>query len=142
MCMFVCVFSRERKTVCGVCVCLCVHVYLCVCVCEERKRQTGQMTTDPGCQEFQKRDERKRKRGRERKRDTDYRRVCISISTFSLPLLSLSESLSLFVCVCVRMWTCTRMVSFTHPFLPSLSLSHTDTHTKWNRAKISMSSNY
>ncbi len=36
---------------------------------------------------------------------------------------------SLSLCVCVRMWTCTRMLSFTHPFLLSFSDSLTDIHT-------------
>jgi hypothetical protein len=100
------------------------------------------MTTDLECQEFQKRGERKGERERERrKRETSFRCVCISICTLSqsiAPLflislhmwvsLSLSLSLSPSLCVCVRMWTCTRMLSFTHPFLLSFSVSLTDIH--------------
>jgi hypothetical protein len=49
------------------------------------------MTTDPECQEFQKRGERKREREREREREkeTSYRCVCISICTLSQSLAPL-----------------------------------------------------
>ena len=84
--------------------------------------------------------ERQKERKRKREKETSYRCVCISICTFSQSLsplfllslhmwVSLSLSLFLSLCVCVRMWTCTRMLSFTHPFLLSFSVSLTDIHT-------------
>jgi hypothetical protein len=100
------------------------------------------MTTDLECQEFQKRGERKRERERERerKKERDILQMCthlylyfFTVTRSSLLALSshvgLSLSLSLSLCVCVRMWTCTRMLSFTHPFLLSFSVSLTDIHT-------------
>ena len=85
--------------------------------------------------------ERQKERKRKREKETSYRCVCISICTFSQSLsplfllslhmwVSLSLSLFLSLCVCVRMWTCTRMLSFTHAFLLSFSVSLTDIHTQ------------
>ena len=101
----------------------------------DKKRQTDRhMTTDLECQEFQKRGERKRERKREKEKERErhptdvYASLFVlfhshsllsSCSLFTCESLSLSLSLSLYLCVRVRMWTCTRMLFFTHPFLLS-----------------------
>ena len=110
------------------------------------------MTTDRGCQEFQKRGERKRKRDRRRERERERKKhptdvyaslfvpfhshsVLSSCSHFTCGSLSLSLSFSLFVCVyeCGRVLVCCPLLM---PFSSlSQSLSQTYTH-KVEQSKI------
>ena len=126
----------------------------------DKKRQTDRhMTTDLGCQEFQKRGERKRKRDRRRETEREREKhptdvyaslfvlfhshsVLSSCSRFTCGSLSLSLSFSLFVCVCTNVDVYSYVVLYSSLSPLFLSLSHRHTHTQWNRAKLSMSSNY
>jgi len=104
------------------------------------------MTTDRGCQEFQKRGERKRKRDRRRERERERKKhptdvyaslfvpfhshsVLSSCSRFTCGSLSLSLSFSLFVCVyeCGRVLVCCPLLIPSSSL--SQSLSQTYTHT-------------
>ncbi len=101
------------------------------------------MTTDLGCQEFQKRGERKRKRDRRRERERErkkhptdvYASLFCTLSQSLTPLfllslhmwVSLSLSLSLSLCVCV--YECGRVLVCCPLLIPSASLSQSLSQT-------------
>ena len=77
-------------------------------------------------------EEERREKEREREREKEREIKQVTHSSIVSPLLHVGLSVSLFVCVCVRMWECIRLLSFTHVFLLSVTLSHRHTHTQCN----------